>query len=155
MGFSEDLTAAQNPEQDEHIDVDVLVKGTLYTLRFRPMDGMDWSAETDRHPARPGVLIDTRYGYNLRSLVKAAAPQSGVLVVDDEERKLRVDPIVTVPRGQRPPKRVDEWADLFKVITGHEFQRISDAIWALNEYMPQKRIEAAGKARADSANSSD
>jgi hypothetical protein len=154
MSFEDDLAAAQTPE-DKHIDVLVLINKKPYTLRFRPMDGLEWAAETDRHPARPGVLVDTRYGYNLRTLTRAAAPRSGVVVVDGEERTLRVDPIVQqLPGMPKPPARVDEWADIFRAISGHEFQRITDAIWSLNEYGPQEAVEAAGKALADSANTS-
>ncbi|MBT2502978.1 hypothetical protein [Curtobacterium sp. ISL-83] len=153
MAFEDDLAAAQTPE-DRYIDVLVLINSKPYTLRFRAMDGIEWAAETDRHPARPGVLVDARYGYNLRSLIRAAAPRCGVLVDGDEERTLRVDPIIPETPGMPPQKRVDEWADVFKAISGHEFQRVTDAIWSLNEYFPQQEIEAAGKALADSANTS-
>jgi hypothetical protein len=152
--FDDDLAAAQTPE-DKHIDVLVLINHKPRLLRFRPMDGLEWAAETDRHPARPGVLVDTRYGYNLRTLTRAAAARSGKLVIDGEERTLRVDPFVPeIPGQPKPPKRVDQWADLFKAISGHEFQRITDAIWTLNEYGPQQEVEAAGKALADSASTS-
>jgi hypothetical protein len=154
MSFDDDLAAAQTPE-DKHKDVLVLINKKPYTLRFRPMDGLEWAAETDLHPARPGVLIDSHYGYNLRTLTRAAAARSGVLVVDGEERTLRVDPVVVqLPGMPKPPARVDEWDSIFRAISGHEFQRITDAIWALNERDPQQAVEAAGKALADSANTS-
>jgi len=154
MSFEDDLAAAQTPE-DKHIDVLVLINKKPHLLRFRPMDGLEWAAETDRHPARPGVLVDSRYGYNLRTLTRAAAARSGVLVVNGEERTLRVDPFIPqLPGEPAPPARVDQWADLFRAISGHEFQRITDAIWTLNEYGPQEAVEAAGKALAGSANTS-
>lgn len=151
--FEEDLAAAQAPE-DNHIDVLVLINSNPYLLRFRPMDGMEWAAETDLHPPRPNVAIDRAYGYNIRSLTKGAAPQSGVLVVDGEERKLRVDPPVQRKRGEKAPERVDEWGALFKALSGHDFKRITDAIWSLNEYLPEKAVEAAGKALASSGSTS-
>lgn len=148
--FEDDLAAAQTPE-DEYVDVRVLINKKPHTLRFRAMDGLAWAAETDRHIPRPGVLIDSKYGYNIRTLTKGAAVQSGVLLVDGEERPLRVDPF----DPENPTAdRVNEWEALFKVVTGHDFKRITDAIWFLNEYGPQQAIEAAGKELADSANTS-
>lgn len=148
--FEDDLAAAQTPE-DEYTDVLVLINKKPHTLRFRPMDGLAWAAETDRHVPRPGVLIDTRYGYNIRTLTKGAAPQCGVRVVDGEEHELRVDPF-----DPDDPKavRVNEWDQLFKALSGHDFKRITDAIWLLNEYGPQEAVKAAGKELADSANTS-
>lgn len=153
MTFEDDLKAAQTPE-DNHIDVLVLIAKKPYTLRFRQMDGMAWAAETDRHVPRPGVVIDARYGYNIRSLTRGAAPQCGVLVTDDGERELRVDPYINPQSGEPILDRVDEWADVFKALSGHDFKRVTDAIWTLNEYTPQQDIEAAGKELAGSANSS-
>jgi hypothetical protein len=148
--FEDDLAAAQTPE-DEYIDVLVLISKKPHTLRFRPMDGMAWAAETDRHPPRPNVAIDTKFGYNIRTLTKGAAPQCGVLLIDGEERPLRVDPF---DPEQPLAERVNQWESVFKSITGHEFKRITDAIWFLNEYGPQQAIEAAGKELADSASTS-
>lgn len=143
MGFSEDLAAAKTAERNIR-DVDVTVNGVLYTLRFTQMDGLDWADEADRHPARPKVLIDLRYGYNLRSLVKAVAPQTGVLVIDGESSALRVDPVD--PENPKDPDRVDEWVDLLKALDGAAIQRIGDAIWSLNEWEPGQAVEAAKKA---------
>jgi hypothetical protein len=148
--FEEDLAAAQAPE-DEYVDVLVLVNKKPHTLRFRPMDGLAWAAETDRHAPRPGVLIDTKYGYNIRTLTKGAAEQSGVRVVDGEERPLRVDPF----DPEHPTaERVNEWESLFKAVSGHDFKRITNAVWFLNEYEPQEAVKAAGKELADSASTS-
>ena len=150
MSFEEDLAAAQDVEAPR-IDVDVLVNKKLYTLRFRQMDGLEWASEVDRHPARPGVMLDARYGYNLRSLVKGAAPKCGVRVDGDAELPLRVDPFV---KGSQTA-RVDEWALVLKAISGHDFQRITDAIWALNEKFPEDAVKAAKKALSDSLGNSD
>lgn len=148
--FDDDLASAQAPE-DHYIDVLVLINKKAHTLRFRQMDGMAWAAETDRHPPRPNVAIDTKFGYNIRTLTKGAAPQCGVLIVDGEEQALRVDPF---DPDEPMAERVNQWEQVFKAITGHEFKRITDAIWFLNEYGPQQAIEAAGKELADSANTS-
>jgi len=146
MSFKDDLAAAKAADVP-HADVTVLVNGVPYDLRFRQMPGDEWASETDKHPARPGVLVDQRYGYNIRSLTRGAAPKCGVLVNGGDEVKLRVDPVGDADR-------VDEWADLFRTLSGHDFQRVTDAIWSLNEYLPEKAVEAARKARANSANTS-
>lgn len=146
MSFKDDLAAAKTAEVP-HIDVTVLVNGKPYELRFRQMEGPAWAAETDRHPSRPGVLVDQKYGYNIRSLTLGAAPKCGVLLEGDAETALRVD-------APGLENRVDEWADLLTTLSGHDFQRVTDAIWSLNEYLPEQAVDAARKARASSANTS-
>jgi hypothetical protein len=148
MSFEDDLKAAAKAPV-EYLDVDVLLNGNVHVFRFEQMNGADWSAEADRHPARPGVNIDSVYHYNLRSLVKAVAPMSGGRLVDGEIVKLRVDPID--PKNPKDKNRVDEWRDLFKRMDGSTFQRISNTIWALNQRYPDLAIEEAKKALAGSA----
>lgn len=135
MSFEDDLAAA-SAAPAPFLDVDVTVNGNLYTLRFEQMGPAEWAAETDRHPARPGVLIDARYGYNLRSLIQAVAPLTGSLVEDGS----------TVP--------VADWPALLKSIAGHGFQRVTDAIWSVNEYLPERQVADAKKALKDSAKTS-
>jgi hypothetical protein len=129
MTFAEDLAAVQAAPKP-FLDAEVTVNGTYYALRFTQMDPFDWATEVDRHPARPDTQIDKRYGYNLRSLVKAVAPVTGALVEGES----------TVP--------VEDWPALLKAIGGHGFQRVTDAIWAINEYLPEQAVVAAKKARA-------
>jgi hypothetical protein len=140
VGFLEDL-AAEKAAQRPTADVEVLLNGNLYTLRFTKLDGTEWAAEVDKYPARPGILIDSRYGYDLRKLVKGIAHKCGVLLDGETEVPLQWDPPGT-------KDRVDEWADLFKALDGHAVQRIADAIWGLNEYAPAQAVEAAKKARS-------
>lgn len=135
MSFEDDVKAAVAAPKP-FLDADVTVNGNLYTLRFEEMDPFEWASEVDLHPARPGVMIDSRYGYNLRSLVKAVAPCTGSLVEGDK----------TVP--------VKDWPALLKAIGGNGFQRVTDAIWARNEYLREKEVESAKKARANSAKTS-
>jgi hypothetical protein len=150
MSFEDDLKAVQTVEKP-FADVPVMVNGNLHTFRFTQMEGADWAAEADKYPIRPGVMIDQRYGYNLRALIKGIAPKCGARLVDGELVELRVDP--PAAKGDRKP-RVDEWAMLFKAINGFDFQRVSDAIWSLNEWLPQQAVEAAKKALDDSAKNS-
>ena len=135
MSFKDDLAAASAAPKD-YADAEVTVNGTLYTLRFEQMDPVEWASEVDKHPARPNVLLDMRYGYFLRSLVKAVAPLTGKVLDGDEF----VD--------------VEDWPALFKSIGGYGMQRVTDAIWAVNERGPEMAVEAAKKARAASEKSS-
>jgi hypothetical protein len=91
VGFLEDL-AAEKTAQRPTADVEVLLNGNLYTLRFTKLDGTEWAAEVDKYPARPGILIDSRYGYDLRKLVKGIAHKCGVLLDGETEVPLRWDP---------------------------------------------------------------
>jgi hypothetical protein len=139
MTFLDDLRAAQSAPRN-YADIPLLINGALHTLRVRRMDGFDWTAETDRHPMRPGVGIDMKYGYNFRTLTKSAAPQSAVLVVDGEE----------VPVSE------DEWEVFFApgTLSGRDFSALTDAIWALNVRHPELAVEAAKKALTNSPKSS-
>lgn len=139
MAFLDDLRAAQAAPRN-YADVPLLINGSLHTMRIRRMDGFDWTAETDRHPMRPGVAIDMKYGYNFRTLTKAAAPQSAVRVVDDEEVDISDD----------------EWEVFFTpgTLSGRDFAALTDAIWALNVRHPELAIEAAKKALTNSPKSS-
>lgn len=135
MSFEDDLKAT-TINDPIYLDADVTVNGNLYTLRFVEMDPFEWASAVDRHPARPGVLIDAKYGYNLRTLVREVAPLLGSRVEGD----------TTVP--------VEDWPALLKAIGGNGFQRVTDAIWSLNEYMRERQVESLKKARSDSAKTS-
>jgi len=140
LSFLDDLTAAQ-AAPTPHDDVEVLVNGHVHVLRFFRLDGYDWSCEVDRHPIRPGVRIDMTYGFNFRTLTKAVAPRCGVRLDGDTE----------------VPLTDEEWAALFapKVLSGRYFGHITDALFRLNIVQPQQELEAAKKALASSAPSSD
>lgn len=129
MSFEDDLNA---PVAKDTADVDVILNDQLYTLRFTALDGLVWAAECDKYPMRPDVAFDRVYGYNIRSLTVGAAPLSGA----------RVDGDTTVPLSEQ------NWRELFKRIDGAAFKRVTDAIWALNEYNPAQAVEAAKKALA-------
>lgn len=133
MSFDDDLNAAVKGER-EFRDVDVLVGKKLHTLRFRQIDGLLWAAHADKNPARPDVLVDARYGYNLRGIVMSVAPISGVRLEGDKEVELTAE----------------QWKKLFKSLDGAGFQRVSDAVWDLNEYTPGQQVEAAKKALSGS-----
>jgi hypothetical protein len=136
MSFSEDLKKAKSAEVP-HQDVQVMVGGTSYTLRFRQMNAFEWASEVDRHPARGDTIdFDVSYGFNIRTLTQAVAPRTGVLVEGDVEKPLVQD------------ETTDEWSELLDAISGHDFQAISDAVFYLNYMAPQRAlIEAASAAK--------
>jgi hypothetical protein len=131
MSFDDDLDA-QVAAEAEYADVDVLINGKLCTLRFFQMDGLDWADQTDRFPARPGVLLDMKYGYNIRPLSLAVAPLCGKMVDGDT--------LVDLTKEQ--------WVKLFKGIAPASVMRIGDNIFNLNEYAPGEAVAAAKKASA-------
>lgn len=116
--------------------------GGVVTLRFTRMAGNDWSAITARCPARLDAPIDAQYGYNMQKACEMAAPLCGVSVEDGVEIPL----VVTKATESEPA--VNEWADLFATISGHEFGKIMDAIYGLNEYDPVLSLAEAKKALA-------
>lgn len=125
--------------------LDTLIKesaGALVTLRFTSLPGSQWADITARCPVRLDAPIDRQYGYNMQAASTFAAPLCGVRVEDGAEVPLTVTP------AAEGVAAVDEWADLFTTITGHEFIRIMDAIYELNEYAPAQRIAAAKKGSA-------
>lgn len=131
MSIDDDLEADLNREADS-VDLNITVNGNLRTLRFTQMDGMEWADLTDRYPARPGVLLDMRYGYNLRELAKAAAPLCGKILDGDTPTELSEE----------------QWAKLFKSQPGATVMRIGDVIWNLNEFLPGQAVEALKKGSA-------
>jgi hypothetical protein len=145
MGFKEDLAAAKKAPANT-ADVDVLVNGRKYTLRFKQVTGQEWAEAVDRSPLRREVALDVRYGYNLRMAVGLTVPNSATLL--DGEKPVEV----TVDEDAKPP--VNEWADLLDALSGFDFQRVTDAVWQLNEWDPQQALEAAKKAPRVSGKSS-
>jgi hypothetical protein len=131
MSFEDDLKAEFEAEKP-HRNVDVKLNDKLYTLRFTVMDGIEWTAAGDMFPPRPGVLLDTRYGYNLRPLTLFVASKTGQRV--DGEKLTDLTP--------------DQWSNLFKALPGKSVSRIGDALFDLNEYTPGAEVEALKKARA-------
>lgn len=135
MTFEEDLKAAREAPI-EFVDVPIELNGNLHTFRFLQLSGPEWAAESDLHPARPGVLIDTKVtGYNLRSLCMTVAKKTG--------RRIMGDP--ADGNAALVELSPDEWDDLYRSISGNAKIRIDDAIWSLNEGRPQARVDALKK----------
>lgn len=135
MSFEDDLKAAREAPI-EYEDVPIELNGHLYTFRFLQLSGPEWAAESDLHPARPGVLLDTKVtGYNLRTLCMAVAKKTGRRIEGNPD-----DADVTLV--ELTP---EEWDDLYRAIPGNAKVRIDDAIWSLNEARPQARVDALKK----------
>lgn len=138
MTFADDLKKAKAAKTPS-ADVPVMVGGAVHVFRFSQMGGLEWASETDKFPPRLDTAVDSTYGYNIRDLTRSTAPLSGVRVEGDRE----------------VPVSADEWDALFDAISGHDFQKVTDAIWSLNEYNPQaavtKAMDALKKAQARSS----
>ena len=147
---SDKRLASKSPADEIQEQIDALYKDDngLVTLRFRRIPGNVWARLTSQHPARLESPVDRRYGYNFDAVCEAAARYVdadgavyGVVLEGDEEIALKVEK--KLPGAS---ESVDEWADLFRVLSGHEVQSINDAIFELNEYQAQVRIAELVKA---------
>lgn len=107
------------------------VQKALVELKFTRMDADKWTHLTRVYPIRVDVALDRHYGYNFDAVSKHAARLSGV----------RVD------GGTETPLTEEQWDRLLskKILSGPDLARIVDAIWTLNEYNPNKDIEALVK----------
>lgn len=130
MSKFDDLLAKADTAEPDFQDVPVTLARELVTMRFYVMPGEDWAELTASNPARPGVLIDANYGYNLHAVVKAAAVGCG-RVVDG---------------GDATERDATVWAKTFKLLSGHDVAAITDAVWGLNEWRPSQLVEQLKKA---------
>ena len=130
MSFLDDIEAAKAAPKKRSEPVGVIVNGNLHELVFYRADGDVWAETVSRHPARPDAKIDLRYGYNFNEVVLEIAPKTGRLLEAGAE--------VDIP--------AEAWAVLVPALSGAEISRVTDAIWALNEWDPAQEIEKAKKA---------
>lgn len=130
--LDDDLEADVVSEQD-WIDVPLAINGKHHSLRFFRMDGLEWADVCDRHPMREGVPLDANYGYNLRSATPDAAERSGKWLI----------------RGETVEVTAEQWAKIFKTQSGSVIKRIGDALFNLNQWLPDMAVAAAKKASED------
>jgi len=121
--------AAPAPTSDP---IDVVIGGELVTLQFSRADGKRWAAVCARNPMRIDTPIDRSYGYNFHAAAIEISAETGVRLVDGGPEKLTAE----------------QWRAIFadNVLSGHDFERIVDAVWALNEWAPQQKVAALKKA---------
>jgi hypothetical protein len=140
MSFSDLLSKAREADRESRT-VEVTVAGELLELTFTELPGMDWASITAKHPPRLDAPVDLRYGYNVHGVCADAAKVNGVVRQGDEVVTPRVD-------GK---EKIDEWADLIALLSGHDLNSVCDAVFALNEWLPQQRVAAAKKASTASS----
>lgn len=104
--------------------------GSLITLRFTRLSGLEWSEITSQHAARPGAAVDKALGFNFPKVCTLAAQKNGVLMDGDD---------IT---GIKP----EEWSEFWAALSGFDVNRIFDAIWELNVGIPAGRLARLGKA---------
>ncbi len=128
------LVDAQTSEPDRSDPVKIMLGGEPVELVFERIDGKLWAQQCAKYPPRLDVPIDRNYGYNFHQVVISVTPESGRLVTDDG----------LVPLDE------DHWRGIFAdgVLSGHDFQRIVDAVWSVNEWGPQEKVRALSKASA-------
>lgn len=93
------------------------MRADMVTLRFRALSFDRWNGIIALRPPREGVAIDSRKGYDIVGVTKAAAEASGWVVDGDKTE----------------PVPADEWADLWDKLSGGDFDRIWGAVTRLNE----------------------
>lgn len=144
MGFLEDVAAAGEQPRQKSEPVPVMMNGTLHELVFYRADGDVWAETVSRHPLRLDSIVDLKYGYNFNAVVMEIGATTGRYIEDGAERNFPLDPADEKDRNARPKSSV--WESLFKSASGSEAGKITDAIWALNEWNPAQEIERAKKA---------
>ena len=101
-------------------------------IRVFRMPGRDWVKLTVENPPRADVAIDTLYGYNFDAVCEAA------LLFRDP--KTDASYAFRLEDGKTVEISPDEWDDLFSILSGREFALLRDAVYELNEYDPQQRL---------------
>lgn len=113
---------------------------TLVDLKFMRILGPDWNDLTVVHPPREDSLPDrVVFGYNVHAVTRAAAVSSGVLVEDN---------------GSERALSEEQWNELFTLLSGKDNEKITNAIYALNEGESERAVEL-GKARRDASRASE
>lgn len=108
----------------------------VHTIRITRLHGRDWATLTSRCPVRPDVPIDRHYGYNYDAACEAAVRYRDPSGAAYAHRLEDGSPVEIAD---------DEWSDLFEVLSGSDIGKIRDAVWELNEYDPEQRLNALVK----------
>lgn len=120
--------------------------GNLTLLRFWRLPGDAYATLMAKHPPRLDVPLDLDAEYNTDEVAKAAATYAA------EDRFYGAE---VAPDGTTTPLTPDIVADLWKIASGRDVDRIRRTILILNDYAPRYEINAAKKARADIATRSE
>jgi hypothetical protein len=139
VDVSDDRMGVASPADEIQKQLDELEEqsaDSLLTIRLTRLPGRDWSNLTSKCPVRPDVPIDRHYGYNYDAACEAAARYRDTSNVAYGARLEDGEPIDISD---------DEWGDLFDVLSGSDIGKIRDAVWSLNEYEPEQRLNALVK----------
>jgi hypothetical protein len=137
---AEPRLAAKTPAEEIQERLDELAEQaepSTETIRVYRLPGRDWAFLTSSCPPRVGVAVDKVYGYNVDAVIEAS------LRYRDPKTKatyaFRLE-------DEQPVEITDaEWTDLFSIISGREYGLLRDAVYMLNEYEPQERLNALVK----------
>jgi hypothetical protein len=106
--------------------IDRLEQDSLITVRVYRAKGDEWMDLKAGNPARLNSAIDRGVGYNVNTLTVAACVLHGRVVEGEQE--------------SQPTQ--DEWASLFALLAGGEFERIVDLVYQVNVADSQQRTES-------------
>lgn len=123
-------------EDAKPVDQAVLAGDEALTVRLWPLEGAAWRELKAKFPPRREmvdgkqvlVAADASYGFNLDGVV-AAYPR--VKLVED---------------GAEVDVTPEEWASLCSVFAGPSLDALAMTVWGKNEFEPNQRLAAAGKA---------
>lgn len=140
----DDRLTAPDPTQklrDEIAALEDAAADSVVDLVFERLPGDLWADLTARNPMRVDSAIDREFGYNVDGATFSAclAERGGHAFawrIDDD--------------GSTATLSDDEWQALLfgGVLSGHDVENIRDAVFTLNEWEPQQKLDAAKKARA-------
>lgn len=123
---------------------------SLVTLRFTRLPGDEWAAITRLCPPNPKSLLDTHYRYSMDDACKLAAQYRddsgkayGHVVEGDQLTELTVNPVT-----KADPNPLNEWEDIFSLMSGPEFTAVVDTIYGLNVHGPTSRLNELVKISA-------
>jgi len=105
--------------------VDEADRESLVTFRLYRAPGDEWFDMKATHPVRVNSAIDRGVGYNTSTLTKEAAQRFAFVADGDTE---------TQPTE-------DEWADMWPLLAGGEFEQLVDAVYVLNVADSRERVE--------------
>jgi hypothetical protein len=132
VGFRDDLATAKEHVADRVKTevVPAVVNGTLYNVMFYRADSQVWAAATVKHPPRPDIDIDRRYGYNLSAVTREISESAGRVVEDGEEIELTAA----------------EWSDFWEIVAPQTARLIEVNVWHVHEHDAEQEIARAKKA---------
>jgi hypothetical protein len=133
--------------REEVAALEAAAADSVVDLVFERLPGDLWADITARNPMRVDAVIDREFGYNVDGATFSAclAERGGHAFA----WRLEDD-------GSTAKLTDEQWQALLfgGALSGHDVGNIRDAVFNLNEWWPQQKLEAAKKARAGRQNDS-